>query len=1309
MSNYSIGRGRRENDRSNNSLGDYFSTNHHSDRDSEYADNRRSDRRGGRREAGNSRRSGNNTGLSGSERGFRRSSSYQRLPREEGMIVSLLESFGFIKCAEREEDVFFHYSEMDRNSYHANELEVGMEVDFDIGPSPQSSNRSSKQDQQKLAAFRVNVLPKGTVKWELPDEDVVLKKRGKVEKAARVQHSRSSDIRTSPYDGTIRLIVEDIDEDDSNNDDKDAKGEKEKRHQEIILPYSVDEYEPERTQPSRLLKGDLVEFETVVERRSKKKLAKNIRLIQSERDRQRELREQKMLAEATFERGVVVSLSDNDGFLRSASRREHVYFQYTFIELPDTETNANPDTSNEYTLEVGQDMEFLVCKEIANGRNQQTNRLVARKITFLPKGSVEFYQTISTGVVGVVSKLPLLPSPNRRRDHTHSNKTENYGKIRLKCPISLEDDEISEVILDIEDIPGGTYAANRDGSQISFWIREGDMLLFDIIKETLDGSFHAKPTQSLLPTNEVDNSNSDNGERKVIRLMQPSLAGRIQGTVSAVKEGYGFITCAERNADVYFRLYEIFPASLQSDIVRYTVNNLNSINMTQNSQQIPKVMVGTQVTFDLSVTSSGPQDHSRSRNNKHQNLENMKAQRVCLLPKDSFEIDIVIAENVQAVVTQEHKDKSGYLELKIPVTAMSRDQRHPLVSSLLDSIKETGETLIYPTVLGANEAQVVVSMAEQKGLRVGFVGGNNESNSPDPAINGYARLQISHPVSDKDNNAADENEMGKDQGHADDNDSASAHSVPTEENAKAVKTSSKKKSTKKTKPVKIVRFERSSIARGNKGGPPGVGDVVECNITQSRRTGAYSANNVNVIERKMVERNVVDAGESQLKSLGIASAGLVTEVVPARDFGFITQIDENSLKKEVLFFHMSSVVMENGDELPTNEVHEKPTRKHRGRHHDRGLIRKGDEVKFDIGKHEKSGKRIAMNVVILPQGTLQIPSKAEKNACKGIILMEPSHTSLSNTPLHATTLNVSQGKNPSGRWADVRDPITKKEKGSQMSEQGVILLVSDPSGHFNKSMKKDPPSDIENVTRKPTEFSAGEKTNCIPYEQDAQESKAKEISNDEMKQTNYIHIIYRSVGVAVRGAGSSLSVDAAGAPRRGDLVSFAKGKGSSMIAKDIRLLSRSSATTIQGHLESISIDESTATFVPENNKKEKYLISLKEIVSCDVKLLNESTKVEGILHEGKIYGVCRTTDLYLSSKVQIGKKQRPRLNLTVKKELQDMGGKIVAQSCLAKGPNGTNGFPEGWTNRVSKYDNQIEEEDKISREEIEIVENDGHE
>jgi len=63
-------------------------------------------------------------------------------------------------------------------------------------------------------------------------------------------------------------------------------------------------------------------------------------------------------------------------------------------------------------------------------------------------------------------------------------------------------------------------------------------------------------------------------------------------------------------------------------------------------------------------------------------------------------------------------------------------------------------------------------------------------------------------------------------------------------------------------------------------------------------------------------------------------------------------------------------------------------------------IKKGDEVKFNVGI-EKNGKRIAMNVQALPKGT--IPSQAEKHACRGYILVEPSHTEIAKTQLRGNS------------------------------------------------------------------------------------------------------------------------------------------------------------------------------------------------------------------------------------------------------------------------------------------------------------------
>lgn len=58
--------------------------------------------------------------------------------------------------------------------------------------------------------------------------------------------------------------------------------------------------------------------------------------------------------------------------------------------------------------------------------------------------------------------------------------------------------------------------------------------------------------------------------------------------------------------------------------------------------------------------------------------------------------------------------------------------------------------------------------------------------------------------------------------------------------------------------------------------------------------------------------------------------------------------------------------------------------------------------------------------------------------------------------------------------------------------------------------------------------------------------------------------------------------------------------------------------------------------------------------------------------------------MYLASS-NASSASRPKLNLSVKSELKGMGGKIVAQSSMAEGPDGTSGFKKGWTKRLSKY------------------------
>ncbi|KAK7065496.1 Cold shock domain-containing protein E1 [Halocaridina rubra] len=78
--------------------------------------------------------------------------------REQGVIVALKDDFGFIKCADREARMFFHYNELlDPES----EISLNDEVEFTVvqDTSSQSPNRQS--------AIRIHLLETGTVKFEV--------------------------------------------------------------------------------------------------------------------------------------------------------------------------------------------------------------------------------------------------------------------------------------------------------------------------------------------------------------------------------------------------------------------------------------------------------------------------------------------------------------------------------------------------------------------------------------------------------------------------------------------------------------------------------------------------------------------------------------------------------------------------------------------------------------------------------------------------------------------------------------------------------------------------------------------------------------------------------------------------------------------------------------------------------------------------------------------------------------------------------------------------------------------------------------
>jgi len=798
-------------------------------------------------------------------------------------------------------------------------------------------------------------------------------------------------------------------------------------------------------------------------------------------------------------------------------------------------------------------------------------------------------------------------------------------------------------------------------------------------KTISDGKCKAVPTKyeqiaSLRP----EGLTPDESTKPAVRLVELALMGRTEGTIRSIHSDYAFITCAERNVDAYVKLFEVFPNELHSGLVKNNPELFKDDTNDIKDGGRAQLEVGMEVSFDLSMQiitnhsggMGGGRNGGRNNTRGSQEKESLRARRVQILPKGTIKTKYVVTTGVKASVIKSNERRQGTIELEEPITVQKRDasQRFPYIAKLLDYVSsgKYGDEVVYNDILMPKDAQAVTSLVESRDdLQWRYIPLDGE-NAKDPhhrkllCIKKRVRENATRAESEAVSIDDKENEVNEEGAE-----STSANPKTEEASAKESTPSDVGKTKGKgQRVIKNLQFGGVSNSDPSIGSSLGVGDVITCDIYLYRGSGLYEVENIAVVERKEQPDNKENNKADNRKNL----TGYVTEVVSSRQFGFITGIDENGSKTgDHVFFHFKSV--NSIDETPqdANPTTPKIIKS--------DIIRKGDEVRFDAGPG-KNGKLTATTITILPRGTLKLPaSKVDKSAlCTGYVLLEPSHTSLANTPSHMV-VRSGPSLDCAGRWDNVgKEPKASTVSGSNIKEEGVILLLSDPSNLF--STRKD---------------QADRKSSIGGSE--AKENKDNDASDDKPQaETDVAGDLESALGTHVRYKASSLAYrfsidnpDRPDGPRRGDLVVFSKTKGAKLL-KDMRIEKLEAATTINGVLVDIKIKEDSATFL--SSDETKYSILLSEVVSCDKSLLQENQEVNGVLHEGKIYGVCRTKDISLKSSLtknssDNGPRQRPKLNLTVKKELQGMGGQIMAQSKMAKGPDGTTGFVQGWTKRLS--------------------------
>ncbi|XP_065350831.1 cold shock domain-containing protein E1 isoform X2 [Cloeon dipterum] len=251
--------------------------------------------------------------------------------------------------------------------------------------------------------------------------------------------------------------------------------------------------------------------------------------------------------------GVVCSMKESFGFIERADVVKEIFFHFSEAKGLKEE------------LALGDDVEFTI--QTRNGKE------VACNITRLESGSVIFEDVGTELISGQVLK------PLERNLARHQNDP-LPGRIRYRAPDHKE--------VDIQ-------FGDKD-QQGDFTLRHGDWVEFCVATDRRDGLQRATKIKILPESFNVS------GEK------------REQGIVVNLKDGFGFINCADRDARMFFHLNEML------DIDRV-------------------LRIGDEVEFTVAQDLSQPGRQS--------------ATRILMLPSGTVQFELIVQRDLNGVVTKD--------------------------------------------------------------------------------------------------------------------------------------------------------------------------------------------------------------------------------------------------------------------------------------------------------------------------------------------------------------------------------------------------------------------------------------------------------------------------------------------------------------------------------------------------------------------------------------------------------------------------------------------------------------------------------
>ena len=336
-----------------------------------------------------------------------------------------------------------------------------------------------------------------------------------------------------------------------------------------------------------LRQGDTVAFRISTNRRDGRQTATEVALVER--------------APVNEVHGIVRSLKDGFGFIERGDVAKEIFFHYSEFDA-------------QQHLNIGDEVQFEIM-------TAKKDKPVAQNVRLLPPGTVQFDEFSNEERTGVVSK-PLKKPRDRRVDPNKDIR--NYGGI-IQDAAGASSASVGD---DGGDSGGGGNGKGADDAAYHFGVADvskqnqgnpytlgiGDTVSFKVAKDKRNGKERAT---DVVVTEKAPLPEED----------------REEGIVGTVKDGFGFIKCADRDARLFFHFSEVLSGGQNvrvNDHVNFVVEEQQKQGQKRGGYR------------------SSPQTSSDAANDEKQ----LHAVRVMLLPVGTVKFEDVSRTRFKGVVVK---------------------------------------------------------------------------------------------------------------------------------------------------------------------------------------------------------------------------------------------------------------------------------------------------------------------------------------------------------------------------------------------------------------------------------------------------------------------------------------------------------------------------------------------------------------------------------------------------------------------------------------------------------------------------------